>query len=173
MRIAMHWRRTRFRTGWLFGIALLLATTASAQESGDGVLAIVVPADASSDTVEMADVALIYRRKKLLWDGGSRVLPLNLPADHPLRLQFSSAVLKQTPESLEDYWNQQYFQGVRPPHVVASEAAVLRFVGATRHAIGYLSYCAMDASVRAVLLIDASGRMLNPASRLACPTRSP
>ena len=93
---------------------------------------------------------------------------MNLPAYQPLRLSFSRALLHQAGESLDDYWNEQYFHGVLPPHVLASESAVLRFVGSTAHAIGYLGHCAVDGSVRVLLLIDGDGRVL-PADAPAPP----
>lgn len=126
------------------------------------VIAVIVPASARVQTLESEVLALIYRRKKLLWDGSRRAVPVNLPADHPLRQRFSRAVLGAAPEDLEDYWNQQYFQGLLPPHVLASEAAVLRFVGGTEGAVGYMPLCEVDRSVRVLLLIDPEGGLHAP-----------
>lgn len=51
---------------------------------------------------------------------------------------------------MEAYWNTQYFQGISPPYVVASEAAMLRFIASTFGAIGYILPCHLDASVQVV-----------------------
>ncbi|MGQ0697625.1 MAG: hypothetical protein ACT4PZ_05215 [Panacagrimonas sp.] len=138
-------------------------------------LAVVVPVTDEAESLDIDKLALIFKRKKVFWQSGARILPVNLPADSPVRRQFSRAVLKQSPQSLEDYWNQQYFQGVLPPHVLASEAAVLRFVSSTANAIGYLAACSIDATVRAVLLIDPEGNVLPPESMPECaaPSSSP
>lgn len=153
--------------------ALLVPVVAWSQPAIEsGPIAIVVPADSPVRRLDAESLALIYRRKKLLWDHGRRVVPVNLPADHALRLRFSRVVLGATPESLEAYWNQQYFQGLLPPHVLASEAAVSRFVAGTADAVGYLPACALPAGLRAVLLIDADNRVLpsDAAIDLACPS---
>lgn len=158
--------------GLAFAALLVPALAWSQPPVESGPIAIVVPADSPVQRLDAESLALIYRRKKLLWDHGRRVVPVNLPADHALRLRFSRAVLGATPESLEAYWNQQYFQGLLPPHVLASEAAVGRFVAGTANAVGYLPACALPAGLRAVLLIDADNRVLPPdaAIDLACPS---
>ena len=90
----------------------------------------------------------IYLRTKLLWNDGSSVIPVNLPPDYMLRRHFSRLVLGVSPEDLEEYWNSQYFHGVAPPYVLASEAAVLQFVATTPGAIGYVSDSVVNDHVR-------------------------
>ena len=103
-----------WRWGLLTGAVCLSAMTLDLRAQDTTVLAVVVPAGAEPEALEIAEVAQIFRRKKTLWSSGARIVPVNLPADHPLRLRFSRAVLRQSPQAMEDYWNQQYFQGVLP-----------------------------------------------------------
>lgn len=155
--------------GWRqAGLALLLAGLAATAVAAEPVIAVIVPAQRNLTRLAAQDLGLIYLRKKLLWPDGQRIAAVNLPADHPLRQRFSRLVLRQSPQDLEDYWNQQYFQGVLPPHVLASEAAVLRFVAETETGIGYLGYCAMDARVRPVLLISPGGEFLPADTPVHC-----
>lgn len=154
----------------LAGAFLLPPRAAGAQTPW---IAVVVPAGDAVETVNERTVSLIFRRKALYAADGSRVQPVNLPADNPLRRRFSQALLGTSPEGMEDYWNQQYFQGLMPPHVLASEAAVDRFVDATAHAIGYLSACAVGARLRIVLVIDPDQRVLPPTAMPACDAASP
>lgn len=144
------------------GMTALLAVgvLAGSAAAADPVLAVIVHPAADTGTIDADALALIYKRRKLYWRDGARIQPVNLPADQPPRRSFSRAVLHQSPEAMDDYWNEQYFHGVLPPHVLASESAVLRFVGSTAHAIGYLGHCAVDASVRVLLMIDGDGRVL-------------
>lgn len=160
---------------WVVLIAGLWLSAAftEVRAQGQDVLAVVIPVNAEVDALEIAEVAQIFRRKRTLWPGGARIVPVNLPADHPLRLRFSGAVLRQSPQAMEDYWNQQYFQGVLPPHVLASEQAVQRFVAGTSHAIGYLPYCGLDPTLRAVLRIDAQGRVLEADETVDCGAPAP
>ena len=120
-------------------------------------------------SLDTAALARIYRRRTQVDGEGRRYIPVNLPADHPLRRRYSRAVLGAEPEALEAYWNQQYFLGVTPPHVLGSEAAVSRFVAATPGAIGYRSACPDDGAVRVILLIDPVGALHPPGAGPACP----
>jgi hypothetical protein len=92
----------------------------------------------------------IFLRKHVLNDEGGRWIPVNLKPDDGLRQAFSLSLLNSPPEALESYWNEQYFQGITPPYVVASEEAMLRFVATTRGAIGYISPCHLDKRVKVV-----------------------
>lgn len=124
-------------------------------------LLVIAPAGHAGARLALPELALIFKRKKLFWPGGrGRIQPANLPARDPARRQFSEAVLGARPEALESYWNEQYFQGIRPPHVLASGAAMLRFVAETRNAIGYVDACLpgiADAAVTVLGWIDATG----------------
>lgn len=129
---------------------LAAATARSAQAEP---VAVIVAAGTSLQGVDIDELAQVYRRRKLFL-GASRVQPINLPANHPLRRWFSQAVLKQSPEDMESYWQGQYFNGVSPPFVLASEEAVIRFVASTPGAIGYVSACLVDRRVSVVMPID-------------------
>jgi hypothetical protein len=151
--------------------ALLVPCLAAAQDAK--VFAVVVPASSGIERLEANEVAQIFRRRKSLWPDGRRIVPVNLPVDHALRLRFSRAVLRQSPEQQAEYWNQQYFQGVLPPHVLPSENAVERFLVETPNAIGYLPYCGLNAQLRAVLRIDTDGRVLDDGERVVCTAGAP
>jgi ABC-type phosphate transport system substrate-binding protein len=98
-------------------------------------------------------IAQIFRRKQNYWENGTRIQPVNLPAAHPLRRAFSQSLLGHPPEGLEDYWREMYFHGVLPPHVLASEEAVILFVSSTPGAIGYISGCIPERKVNVVLSV--------------------
>ncbi len=122
--------------------------------AGEPAIAVVVgraqaPAAALSQTLVLG----IFARKRQLWDDRSPIVAVNLPAASPLRRNFSLWVFKRSPEDLQDYWNDQYFHGVLPPPVLASEEAVLRFVASTPGSIGYVSACSVDKRVEVVAWI--------------------
>ena len=100
-----------------------------------------------------ASVSLIFRRKQNFWENGTRIQPVNLPAAHPLRRSFSQTILGHLPEAMEDYWREMYFHGILPPHVLASEEAVVLFVSSTPGAIGYISNCLPEHRVNVVLIV--------------------
>jgi ABC-type phosphate transport system substrate-binding protein len=115
-----------------------------------------------------SELELVYRRKKLFWDEGSRIQPVNLPATTSLRRDFSQAVLGASPEDLEKYWNDMYFHGISPPFVLSTEEAVLRFVSQTPGAIGYVSYCSVDMRVKVMFVITAQGRLSDDLTTVKC-----
>lgn len=148
---------------WLVcACTLACALLLPAAHADDPVIAVVVHPAADTGTLDAETLAQIYKRRRLYWRSGARIQPVNLPPDHALRRRFSLAVLGQAPEALDEYWNEQYFHGVLPPHVLASEDAVARFVRGTAQAIGYLGYCALGDGLRVVLTIDAAGRIRPP-----------
>ncbi|MDB5972547.1 MAG: hypothetical protein JWQ90_4997 [Hydrocarboniphaga sp.] len=156
----------RFRT-LVFALALGAGFWSLTGRAEEPLLAVIVAA-ARADQPSDDEIAQIFKRKKLFWDDGSRIQPVNLPADHPLRRRLMRDVLHQSADAQQEYWNEQYFHGVLPPHVLASEEAMLRFVAGTGTAIGYLPACPIDPRVRAVLWVSADGRVMRPEGAPAC-----
>jgi ABC-type phosphate transport system substrate-binding protein len=121
----------------------------------EGRIAVIVGKGSTLTRFKKEEVARIYLRKKLFWDDGTSAIPVNLPADHPLRRDFSYLVLGALPEDFEGYWNAQYFHGVAPPYVLASEEAVLQFVATTPGAIGYVEESVVNDQVQVLLYLSA------------------
>ncbi|MEO8921846.1 MAG: hypothetical protein ABI330_03290 [Caldimonas sp.] len=117
-----------------------------------GFVVVVAPGTAERKLSREA-TARIFLRRQNFWESGVRVQPVNLPATHPLRRQFSQTILGMPPEALEDYWRDMYFHGVLPPHVVASEEAVVLFVASTPGALGYVSSCSAAQKLGIVLVV--------------------
>ena len=134
-----------------------LAIPFSAHAEETPPLAVVVASNPEFAVIQQLaarELSQIYWRKKQYWQGGARIHPVNLHAEHPLRIAFSKTVLGSTPGEQADYWNGLYFHGTTPPYSVQSEEAVLRYVSTTRGAIGYVSICNLDERVKPVLWIN-------------------
>ncbi len=95
----------------------------------------------------------IYLKKTFLDQQGHAYIPVNLPPDNTLRRAFSRSVIEMSESRLQNYWNRQYFQGVSPPYVLGSQAAVVEFVAKTPGAIGYVEPCFLTPDVYTVLLL--------------------
>lgn len=145
----------------------LLLWPAVAPAADEPMAVIVAPGHAKG--LKREDLTLIFKRKKLFWNDGSKVQPVNLPASNPLRRAFSQAVLGASPEDLEKYWNDIYFHGISPPFVLSSEHAVMHFVAETPGAIGYVPFCSVDAHVEIALVISANGHIGDDAAAVVCP----
>jgi hypothetical protein len=137
------------------GIALLLAAIhASFAEAADELqIAIIAGTHASYPGLDLAALRNIYLKRIVVDPGGQALIPVNLPPDSPLRNAFVRSVLRLPEGDLQEYWNRAYFQGITPPYVLPSQAAVVRFVAATPGAIGYVASCTVDDTVRVLLLL--------------------
>ncbi len=115
--------------------------------------AVITAPGATEHPLTRETISLIFRRKQNHWENGTRIQPVNLPPANPLRRAFSQSILGHSPEAMEDYWREMYFHGVLPPHVLASEEAVVIFVNSTPGAIGYVSTCVPEKGVKVVLMV--------------------
>ena len=147
--------------------ACLLLCSLTARAADEPMAVIVSPGHAKG--LKKEDLALIFKRKKLFWNDGSKVQPVNLPAANAYRRAFSQAILGTNPEELEKYWNDVYFHGISPPFVLSSEHAVLHFVAETPGAIGYIPFCSADTHVDIALVISANGHVSEDIGSVACP----
>lgn len=139
---------------WLRLIALigLVQDVAAAPAAGPPLVVVVHPSRTEPLTRE--DVSRIFLRRRRFWNDGSQIVPLNRePGSRPREL-FSTLVLGEESRRLAAYWNERYFQGVFPPTVLSSAAAVKRYVASDARAIGYLEEDDVDASVRVALKLS-------------------
>jgi ABC-type phosphate transport system substrate-binding protein len=139
--------------------------------SEQAVIAVIVAKNGPDQALDKNALARIFLRKTLLWASGETIRPVNLSAAHPMRRLFSERVAGLDPEELEDYWNDQYFHGIFPPYAVASEEAAIRYVSESATAIGYVSACALDGRVRALLYLTTTGIAKDESVALFCPER--
>ena len=119
-------------------------------------IVVIVSRTHEGESLDRADLTRIYERRWRFWNNGARIVPINLPASHPVRIQFSHLVFHRSPEDMQDYWNTQYFQGVSPPYVLASEDAVLEFVATTPGSIGYVSTRVLNGGVKVLMHLSSS-----------------
>ena len=118
-------------------------------------LAVITATTNPLNSLSIDSLKLIYQRKNQIDSEGNRWIPLNLPVTDPIRREFSVAVFSELPEEQEDFWNIQYFNGITPPKVLASEEAILRFVASTTGAIGYIRKNKVDSRIKVLLVITA------------------
>lgn len=152
--------RSRATLG-LIGLAWIVMSVICTAEAAEPI-AVIAPLDSAKRSITLDELALIYRRKRLLWPDGAKIIPINLPASNPVRRDFSLAVFSEPIEASEAYWNDMYFHGITPPFVAGSDEAVIRFVEQSREGIGYVPYCSADHRVAVLLVIDSAGRAVSP-----------
>lgn len=82
------------------------------------------------------------------------MIPINFPAGNPVRERFSAFVLGRSTRELVSYWNARYFEGITPPIVLSSAAAIRAYLNAEPGAIAYLPATEIDESCRSVLSLE-------------------
>ena len=96
----------------------------------------------------------IFLRKVALWDNRKPVLPVNQPADSPVRRAFTKQVHRRTIASVQTFWQQQTFagRGVAPPERT-TDAEVLNYIRQFPNGIGYVNADANLGSDIKVLIV--------------------
>ena len=140
----------------LLALAGLFAACAvgGAPAATPGRIAVIVGTPAPRLTLDRDILRDIYLKKIFVDRDGHRLIPVNLPPDSPLRAAFTHILIRMPDSQLQDYWNRQYFQGVSPPYVLASQQAVVRFVASTPGSIGYVSACFLQPDVHVALWLS-------------------
>ena len=154
----------------LLAVCLLMLSAAGRADVG---IAVIVARDAPPLTLDRATLRDIYLKKIFVDEQGIGRVPVNLPPDSPLRHAVSLSLFRESEDTLQRYWNERYFHGVRPPYVLGSQTAVLRFVARTEGAIGYVASCRLDAGVRAVLFLPVPASERRAVARLCADTPPP
>jgi len=148
-------------------LALLWHAPASARDE----IIVIVARDAPDISINRVMLRDIYLKKIFMDDNGRPFVPVNLPPENPLRLSLAETIFNKSAQQLQDYWNQRYFQGVAPPHVLRSQEAMVQFVAKTPGAIGYIAACCLDERVKKVLAIPVAPSQREGLAKLCIQTR--
>ncbi len=160
--------RLNLALGFMLAFGLCGITPAAPADPG---IAVIVARSGPELPIDLATLRDIYLKKIVVDRAGHMLVPVNLPSGNALRRAFSLSLLHETSEGLQNYWNERYFHGIRPPYVLGSQAAVLRFVSGTEGAIGYVASCRVNASVRAVLVLPVPADQAGVIDRLCAQSR--
>jgi len=136
----------------LIGIALLSATVRLRAAGLDSVKVIVHPSNSIS-SMGKDQLARIFMKKLTEWEGGSRILVVDLTGESAVRNAFCREVFGKSLTAVKSYWQQQIFSGRGvPPLEKASDAEVLAYVKANQGAIGYVSADAPTGGVKVIAI---------------------
>ena len=133
-------------------LALLNSVGAVVQAAGDAEpLAVVVGRSSIVTAMSLDELREIYLRRRRVGPDGVPMVPINLPPDNPARERFSRRVLGRAPADLLSYWNARYFEGITPPLMLQTPAAVRAYLQRQPEAIAYLPRSEVDDTLRVVL----------------------
>ena len=136
------------------GLACRLHGSAAGADAPPPRIAVVVGEKSVVTRVTLDDLRELYLRRMHRWPSGTPAIPINLPADHPLRERFSKVVLGRSPADLVSYWDARYYEGTTPPAVLSSAAAIRAYLAAEPGAIGYLAMEDAAGACRIVFVLE-------------------
>ena len=134
--------------------ALLAASIVATRVGAEPKIAVIVGEKSVVDRVTVDDLREIYLQRTRLWPNGTRAIPINLPADNAVRERFSRMVLGRSTQDLVPYWNARYFEGIAPPTVLPSPAAIRRYLAVEPRAIAYVPLEEVGETCRTLLVLE-------------------
>ena len=139
----------------VLGVALVVAAALPAVPAEQAPkIAVIVGKSSKVEHVSKDDLRELYLRRRRLWPDGERALPVNLPSGTAVRERFSRLVLGRSSEDLVAYWNGRYFEGITPPPVLPTPAAVRAYVADEPNAIGYVPAEDAGTDCRVLLILE-------------------
>lgn len=128
----------------------LLALLASSPAMAD--LVVVVNARSGIERLSRDEVVNIFLGRYRQLPSGLSALPIDQPANLPLKAQFYRKLVNKDMEQINAYWARLTFSGkTSPPRQAASSAEVLEWLGHSQAAIGYIDRAMVNDRLRIVM----------------------
>lgn len=128
----------------------LLAVLVTAPAMAD--LVVVVNAGSGVEHLSRDQVINIFLGRYRVFPSGLAALPIDQPANLPLKAQFYRKLVNKDLEEINAYWARLTFSGkTSPPRQGDSSAEVMDWLARNRGAIGYIERDMVDARLRIVL----------------------
>lgn len=89
------------------------------------------------NTISIDEIREIYLGKRFRLNN-TKIIPLNLGIDNPLRNKFEQNILHENKDTLAQYWLQAHYLGHRTPKVFISQESVAEFLSKVDNSIGYI-----------------------------------
>lgn len=133
-------------------LILALALSSGAVEAAD--LAVIVSARSPVVTLRPDQVVEIFLSQSNRFPDGTEAVAVDLSLGSALRDEFYGKVARRSPALMKAHWSRLIFTGRgQPPAEVDSNAAMRKLIADNPGMIGYVDRLALDASVRAVLIV--------------------
>lgn len=130
----------RRRVLTLMGSGIMLVMLAVPHAAAQSSYKLVANGDVGETTLSKKDVSDVFLRRKVKWDDGSSVRPVDLPVGSRTRTAFSTDVLNRKVSAVKSYWQRMIFSGrSTPPPEVNNDREVLSFLRRNSGAIGYVA----------------------------------
>lgn len=152
--------RSGVRRSWqaVAAVAVALGVAAEPELAAAGSTSYVVivnPANSASTGIS-GWISDVFRKKKVRWENGTGIEPVDLSGEPDVREAFSTEIHGKTTANIRSYWNQEVFSGrSTPPLELESSSAVVGYVRTHAGAIGYVSPRAAVDGVKVLSVVVA------------------
>lgn len=148
--------------GWLLSVLLLVPLRGAAVSAPRAALAVIAHKGVLASKLSRDELRPLFQTKKDTWPDGANARPFNLPDSSPQRQAFDQAVLGLDPDRVARYWIDRKIRGgERPPQTAPSTAVMVKVIGKTPGAVGYVDAALVDNSVK-VLAKVIDGEVVGP-----------
>lgn len=138
---------THLRFPALLAVLAALASCPAAAE-----LVVVANAGSGVERLSRDEVINIFLGRYRQLPSGLAALPIDQPAEQPLKAQFYRKLVNKDLAEINAYWARLTFSGkTSPPRQAANAAEVVDWLAHTRGAIGYVERDMVDARIRIVM----------------------
>lgn len=142
------------RTSFLRTLAAGLVAAALCHSATAGELVVIVSSKSPVSSLRQEQVADIFLGQVARLPGMAEVVAVDQVIGSPERDEFYAKVTSKTRPLVKAYWTKMIFTGRgQPPREVGNSAAIRKLVADNPGLIGYIDKSALDASVKAVLLV--------------------
>lgn len=137
----------RFRLPALLALLTLLAASPAAAD-----LVVVANARSGVERLSRDEVINIFLGRYRQLPSGIAALPIDQPANHPLKAQFYRKLVNKDLAEINAYWARLIFSGkTAPPHQATTTTGVVNWLANTQGAIGYMERDMVDPRLRIVM----------------------
>jgi ABC-type phosphate transport system substrate-binding protein len=127
-------------------IAVLLAQALVGQS-----YKVIVNTSNSTSSISKKDISDLFMKKKIKWDNGTAVMPVDLGASSKVRETFSQEIHGKSVGAIRSAWQQAAFSGTgSAPPEKTGDAEVIDYVKKNPGAIGYVTTSTKTEDVKVI-----------------------
>lgn len=102
---------------------------------------------------KLINIQLVYLKKQRRLDS-CHVTPLNLNAHSEIRKTFVHHVIGMSDTRWNRYWDEMHFKGVRAPHIVTSDKAMVSYIKDVPGAVGYIPESMLSKNMHVLMRFE-------------------
>ena len=139
---------------FLLAILVIVPAGVGSGQQEEAAFVVVVNNANPVSSLSTSELSKLFMKRMSTWIDGRPAEPVDLPAESPVREEFSQVVHGKSALAIAAYWRHQIFAGRgAPPAQRETEVEVLELVRRNVNAVGYVSAGAtLDGSVKVLAL---------------------